>query len=192
MFQWHISWVELIVWGTMIFLETWVFFSLSLHTLDHSTEIESGKDTIMRNYMIFPMGFIIMVMLETCCIRSSKNERHKCVSIIDCIKLFSFHVACEIVLHNWILHCCSSLCSCCVDTNAITKGKNVREFLVLKCVWVNINNSLSICNTTWLEFCLWFTRWVNDCWEELFLDCLSSFSTSECCNLLSIFVIFYW
>lgn len=39
--QRHVSWVELIVWGTVVFLEAGVFLALTLHALDHSAEVKS-------------------------------------------------------------------------------------------------------------------------------------------------------
>jgi len=92
--------------------------------------------------------FIIMQMLEICCIGMTQKEWHKSISIINTIYFLSLKEFKDIVLNNWILcHCCR-VSACCIKTNCITKSKNVIIFFMLKSIFVNINSTLSIGKTS--------------------------------------------
>ena len=65
MLEWEISWVELVVRGTVVLFETCEFLSHLHLALKHSTEVPSGKDTVVRNGMIEWCWLVIMEVLET-------------------------------------------------------------------------------------------------------------------------------
>jgi hypothetical protein len=73
-------------------------------------------------------------------------EWHECVSVIDGIQFLSFHELLQVVLDNWALVDSCSLGSSGVNTDAISKGKDVFESLVLESVRVDINNSFTVGN----------------------------------------------
>lgn len=187
--KWHVSLVPVIVWGTMCLFEACEFLTHLHLTLKYSTEIPSGKYTVVRNNVIHGTWFIIMVVLEAGSIWVPKDEWHEGVTIIDSIQLFTFHELLNVVLNDWGLMDNSSLCSSCVNTDAITKSKDVLESLVLKSVWVYIDNSFFVSNSWIKKLLMWFAWWVNYSWEEIFLDGLSSIYASECSNLLTVFVL---
>jgi hypothetical protein len=51
----------------------------------------------------------------------------------------------------------------CVDSNAISKGKDVFVSLVLEGIWVHINDSLVVGDSTAEEFSLGSAGRVDDC-----------------------------
>ena len=63
-FEWHVSWIELAVWGTMVLFEASKLFTLFALALDDSSEIPSGKETVVWHNMIECSWFVIMVVLE--------------------------------------------------------------------------------------------------------------------------------
>lgn len=113
---------------------------------EHSSEIPSGEDTIVRNPVIHGVRLIVMVVLEVAGVRMSKVEGHESVTIIDCIKLLAIQELLEVVLYNWALIDSSCLGSSCINSNAISKGKDVLEALVLKSVRIDINDTFFISN----------------------------------------------
>lgn len=60
----HVSWVEMVVRGSMILFEVCEFLSHLHLTFHHSAKIHSSKDTILRNHMVHGVGFVVMKMLE--------------------------------------------------------------------------------------------------------------------------------
>jgi hypothetical protein len=125
-----------------------------------------------------------MQMLEICWIGVTQKEWHKSISIINTINFLSLKEFKDIILNNWILcHCCR-VCTCCFKTNCITKSKNVVIFFVLKCVFVNIDSTLSIGKTSVSKEFMWVTGWVNASWNKIFFDCNSSIYIFKSGNLL--------
>ena len=94
------------------------------------------------------------------------------------------------MLNYWALLSCSCLCSCCVNSNAISKSEYIFESFMLKCVWVDINNSFCICNTRIKKLLLRFAWWVNTSSEKVFFNYLSIIYISECCNFLIMLICF--
>lgn len=76
----------------------------------------------------------------------AKIEWHVCVAVIDSIQFLAFHELLDVVLDDWALVDGSSLSSGGVYSNAISEGEDVLESLVLESVWVNINDSLTVCD----------------------------------------------
>lgn len=74
----------------------------------------------------------------------TKIERHVGVTIINSIQFLTIHELLEIVLDDWSLMDGSCLGSCNVSSNTITESENIIESLVLKSVWVNVDNSFII------------------------------------------------
>lgn len=129
-----------------------------------------------------------MEMLEAGCIGMAQIERQKCISVINCIEFFAFQEVLKIMLNNWALSNCCSLGPGSIDSNAVTESENVFIFFVLESVWVYINYTFSIGNSTSQQLVLWLAWGVDDCRVKFFLNSLSSVSVSEYSNLFSLLV----
>lgn len=128
------------------------------------------------------MGFVVMVVLETGCIRMSQKEWQEGISVIDSIQFFANHEVGQIMLNDWTLCNSSSLSSSSVDSNAISESKDVLESLVLKSIRIDVNNSLMVSNTTLQESRLGLAWRVNDSRKEVFLNdstCINAFEDSD-------------
>lgn len=64
MLKWQVSWVEMIVRGTVSLFEASELLTHLHLALKHSTKVPSGKDSVMRNSMIEGCWLIIVVVLE--------------------------------------------------------------------------------------------------------------------------------
>lgn len=63
-FEWHVSRIELIVWGTVGFLEAAEFLShlhLSLHL---SAKVPVGEDSVVWDSVVQCMRLVVVVVLE--------------------------------------------------------------------------------------------------------------------------------
>jgi len=60
----HVSRVEVIVWGSMCFLEACKLFTCFHLILNDLSEIEFGEYAVMRYPVIHGMRLIIVIMLE--------------------------------------------------------------------------------------------------------------------------------
>ena len=61
---WCYSWVELVEWRSVCLLEARIFLVLPGHALNESSEVESGEDTVVGDYVILPVGLEVVQMLE--------------------------------------------------------------------------------------------------------------------------------
>ena len=70
------------------------------------------------------------------------------VSIINTINFFSVHESKNVVFDNWALSHSSSHRSSNVSSDSITESEDILVSLVLKGVWVNIDQTIRTSNST--------------------------------------------
>ena len=114
-----------------------------------------------------------MQVLEVRGIRVAKIERHESVTIIDSVEFLAFHELFNILLHNGSLMNGGSLSSCGVNANAVAESKDVFKALVLKSVWVHIDNTLAISNLRIKKLLVRLAGRVNYSCEEVLLNHIS-------------------
>jgi len=143
----NIAGVPVVVGRTVGLFEARVLLSHLHLALHHATEVPSCENTVVRDQMVHGMRLEPVEMLEASSIRVAKQEWHVGITVIDCIEFLAVHKLLEIVLDNGALVDCCCLGSGGVDADAITKGKDVLEALVLESVGVHINDTLGGGNT---------------------------------------------
>ena len=85
----HVPGAELVVGRTGVFLETGEFLScLHLH-LEHSAEVPSCENSVVRHPVVSSVGLEVMVVLETGSVGVSEQEGHERVTIIDSIEFLT-------------------------------------------------------------------------------------------------------
>jgi hypothetical protein len=72
-----------------------------------------------------------MQVLEVGCVRMAKVEGQEGIAVIDCVEVLTFHELLNVVLDDRGLMDGSSLSSGGVDTNAVTKSKDVLKAFML-------------------------------------------------------------
>ncbi len=123
--------------------------------------------------MVHRVGLVVMQVLEVRGIRVAKIEGHESVTIIDSVEFLAFHELFNILLHNGSLMNGGSLSSCGVNTNAVAESKDVFKALVLKSVWVHIDNTLAISNLRIKKLLVRLAGRVNYSCEEVLLNHIS-------------------
>ena len=78
-------------------------------------------------------------MLEAACVAVAKKEGHECCTIVNGVAVLSLEVVEHVVLDNGALVHRSFLRTGGLKANSVTKGKDIFVLLVLKSVFVNIN-----------------------------------------------------
>lgn len=96
------------------------------------------------------------------------------------------------MLYNWILSYCSWLSSSRIHTDTVTKGKDILESFVLKCVRVNINKTIFTGNSWINQFFMRVTGRVNNSGEEVLFYCFSWINIFKNGNFLTILISFYF
>ena len=97
--------------------------------------------------MVLPVRLVVIEVLEAGGIGVAKEERHKCVTIINSIQFLSFHVIFEIMFNNWVLSNSSGIGSSSFNINAVAKGEDILESFVLESVGVHINQTIGASNS---------------------------------------------
>lgn len=82
-------------------------------------------------------------------------EWHVRVSIVDSVELLSFHELLQVLLHNWDLSVGGVLGSSSLSLDAISESEDVLESLMLKSVWVHVNETRVISDSTVQKGLLW-------------------------------------
>ena len=54
----------MVVWGTVVLLEACILLRCSLARFQHSSEVESREDTVVGHHVVFPVRFVVIVVLE--------------------------------------------------------------------------------------------------------------------------------
>jgi hypothetical protein len=184
----HIAGSPVVVWGTVARLEARELLSHGHLALHHAAKVPLGEQSVVGDNVVKSVGLVIMEMLEVSGIRMAEIEGQESVTIIDTIKFTTLQELPDVVLNNWSLVDGGSLSSGGIDTNAVTEGKDVLEALVLKSVWININNTLIIGDLRVEQLLVRLARRIDHSCEEVFLNDLISVNIAESCNLLSVLV----
>ena len=123
-------------------------------------EISVSEDTVSWLPVVVRVGFIVVEMREGGRVGVAHEKWEVRVSIIDAICILSVHESENVVFDDWALGHGGSTGSSDVSSNGITEGKDVFESLVLKGIWVDINQTISISDSTVDEVLPWLAWWV--------------------------------
>ena len=183
--QWVVSWVEVLVWRSVSLLERSVVDSLGKVRLHLSSEVPLGEEAIGWNPMVVLCCLKAPGVLEASGVRVREVEWHISESIIDGIALFTFEELLQVVLHNWALGVSGVLGSSGLSLDAITEGEDVFESRMLKGVWVHINKSGVVSDSTVQKGLVWDGSWVDAGRSEWLLHDASIIDVLESSDLLS-------
>jgi len=178
---------EVLMWWSMVFVhwkEGWPSFFVGVLL---PVEISVSNGAVSWLPMIVGVSFVVMEMREGCGVRVAHEHWEVRISIIDSIDFLSFHESENVVFNNWALGHGGSLGSSDVSSDSISKSKDVFESFVLKGIWVYINQTIGISNSTIDEVLPWFTWWVKVSVSETWFDNFSTVNIFESGNLFSDF-----
>ena len=187
--QWVVSWVEVLIWRSVSLLERCVGDTLGKVGLHLSSEVPLGKEAIGWNPMVVLSGLISPGVLEAGGVRVREVEWHISESIIDGIALLTLEELLQVVLDNWALSVGSMLSSSDFSLDAVTEGKDVLESGMLKSVWVHVNKSGVISDSTIQKSLVWDGSWVDASGREWLLHDASIINILEGGDLLSMGVL---
>jgi hypothetical protein len=187
--QWVVSWVEVLIWRSVSLLERCVGDTLGKVGLHLSSEVPLGKEAIGWNPMVVLSGLISPGVLEAGGVRVREVEWHISESIIDGIALLTLEELLQVVLDNWALSVGSMLSSSDLSLDAVTEGKDVLESGMLKSVWVHVNKSGMISDSTIQKSLVWDGSWVDASGREWLLHDASIINILEGGDLLSMGVL---
>jgi hypothetical protein len=187
--QWVVSWVEVLIWRSVSLLERCVGDTLGKVGLHLSSEVPLGKEAIGWNPMVVLSGLISPGVLEAGGVRVREVEWHISESIIDGIALLTLEELLQVVLDNWALSVGSMLSSSDLSLDAVTEGKDVLESGMLKSVWVHVNKSGVISDSTIQKSLVWDGSWVDASGREWLLHDASIINILEGGDLLSMGVL---
>ena len=152
--KWVIRWVPAPVWWPMILLEGSVLVSLLLVGAHLPLEVSLGEQTVGWAPVVVGGWLVVVQVGEAGGVGVREVEWHVGVSVVDAVQLLALHEGLYVVLHDWALGEGGMLCSSGVHIDGISKGENVGKSLVLKGVWVDINESIGSSNTSINELLL--------------------------------------
>jgi len=187
--QWVVSWVEVLIWRSVSLLERCVGDTLGKVGLHLSSEVPLGEEAIGWNPMVVLSGLISPGVLEAGGVRVREVEWHISESIIDGIALLTLEELLQVVLDNWALSVGSMLSSSDLSLDAVTEGKDVLESGMLKSVWVHVNKSGMISDSTIQKSLVWDGSWVDASGREWLLHDASIINILEGGDLLSMGVL---
>jgi hypothetical protein len=187
--QWVVSWVEVLIWRSVSLLERCVGDTLGKVGLHLSSEVPLGKEAIGWNPMVVLSGLISPGVLEAGGVRVREVEWHISESIIDGIALLTLKELLQVVLDNWALSVGGMLSSSDLSLDAVTEGKDVLESGMLKSVWVHVNKSGMISDSTIQKSLVWDGSWVDASGREWLLHDASIINILEGGDLLSMGVL---
>ena len=187
--QWVVSWVEVLIWRSVSLLERCVGDTLGKVGLHLSSEVPLGEEAIGWNPMVVLSGLISPGVLEAGGVRVREVEWHISESIIDGIALLTLEELLQVVLDNWALSVGSMLSSSDLSLDAVTEGKDVLESGMLKSVWVHVNKSGVISDSTIQKSLVWDGSWVDASGREWLLHDASIINILEGGDLLSMGVL---
>jgi hypothetical protein len=187
--QWVVSWVEVLIWRSVSLLERGVGDTLGKVGLHLSSEVPLGKEAIGWNPMVVLGSLISPGVLEAGGVRVREVEWHISESIIDGIALLTLEELLQVVLDNWALSVGSMLSSSDLSLDAVTEGKDVLESGMLKSVWVHVNKSGVISDSTIQKSLVWDGSWVDASGREWLLHDASIINILEGGDLLSMGVL---
>ena len=187
--QWVVSWVEVLIWRSVSLLERCVGDTLGKVGLHLSSEVPLGEEAIGWNPMVVLSGLISPGVLEAGGVRVREVEWHISESIIDGIALLTLEELLQVVLDNWALSVGGMLSSSDLSLDAVTEGKDVLESGMLKSVWVHVNKSGVISDSTIQKSLVWDGSWVDASGREWLLHDASIINILEGGDLLSMGVL---
>lgn len=187
--QWVVSWVEVLIWRSVSLLERCVGDTLGKVGLHLSSEVPLGEEAIGWNPMVVLCGLISPGVLEASGVRVREVEWHISESIIDGIALLTLEELLQVVLDNWALSVGGMLSSSDLSLDAVTEGKDVLESGMLKSVWVHVNKSGMISDSTIQKSLVWDGSWVDASGREWLLHDASIINILEGGDLLSMGVL---
>ena len=188
-FQWVVSWVEVLIWRSVSLLERGVVDTLGKVGLHLSSEVPLGEEAIGWNPMVVLCWLIAPGVLEAGGVGVREVEWHIGESIIDGVAFLTLHELLQVVLDNWALGVGSMLSSSDLSLDAITEGEDVLESGMLKSVWVHINKSGVVSDSTIQKSLVWHGSWVDASGAEWLLHDASIINVLEGGDLLSVGVL---
>ena len=126
-------------------------------------------------------------MLEAACVAVTEKEGHESGAIIDSVAVFSLKVVEHIVFDNWALVHGTFLGAGGFEANSVTKGKDIFVLLVLKSVFVDINETCCVGKSSFSEELVGLGWGVDASGVEGLLNDFLSVDILEHGNLLFVF-----
>jgi hypothetical protein len=108
------------------------------------------------------------------------------ISVINSINFLSIHKSENVVFDNWTLGLSRCLRSSDVSSDGISESKDILKSLVLKGIWVYINQTIGISNSAVDKILPWFTWRVKVSVSKSRFDDFSTVDIFECGNLFPI------
>ena len=129
-----------------------------------------------------------MKVLEVASVAVTKKEGHESCSIVDSVAILSIQIFEHVVFNNWALVHCTTLSTSSLKSNSVTECKNILILFVLKSVFIDINTTAYVCETSISEELVRFRWWVNAGSVEWLLDDFFSINILEDGNLLVVLI----
>ena len=152
-------------------------------------EVSVSDHTISWLPVVVTVGFVVVEMREWGGMGVAHEKWEVRVSIIDSIRILSVHESKNVVFDDWALGHGGSARSSDVSSNSITKSEDVFESLVLEGIWVDIDQTISVSDSTVDEVLPWLTWWVEVSVIESWFNNLSAINILESGNLLTYFTV---
>ena len=145
--------------------------------------VHVGEDAIVRHGVVGRGGLEIVQVGETGSVVSAEVSGHILVAVIDGVSLLALEVLEHVVLHDGVLVDGTSVSAGSFAGDAVTDGKDILIFAVLKGVAVDIDLTLGIANTSVEKELVLARRRVDGGTDEVLLNSLTSVDVSENGNL---------
>jgi len=123
-------------------------------------EVSVSDHTVSWLPVVVSVGFVVVEVGERGGVGVAHEEWEVRVSIIDSIRILSVHESENVVFDDWALGHSGSARSSDVSSNSITKSEDVFESLVLEGIWVDIDQTIGVSDTTIDKVLPWLTWWV--------------------------------
>ena len=123
-------------------------------------EVSVSDHTVSWLPVVVSVSFVVVEVGERGGVGVAHEKWEVRVSIIDSIRILSVHESENVVFDDWALGHGGSTRSSDVSSNGITEGKDVFESIVLKGVWVDIDQTIGISDTSVDEVLPWLTWWI--------------------------------
>ena len=144
--EWVVEGVEVLVWWSVILLESGVSTSLLEVCVHLVSEVSLGEETVAWHPVVSWGSLVVPGVLEAGGVGVGEVEWHVGVSIVDSVKLSSFHKLVQVVLDDWVLSVGGVLGSSGVSSDSISESEDVLESRVLQGIWVHVNKSFTVHN----------------------------------------------
>jgi hypothetical protein len=152
-------------------------------------EVSVSDHTVSWLPVVVTVGFVVVEMGEWGGVGVAHEKWEVRVSIIDSIRILSIHESQNVVFDDWALGHSGGARSSDISSNGITEGENILESLVLKGIWVDIDQTIGVSDTTVDEVLPWLTWRVEVSVIESWFNNLSAVNILESGNLLTYFTV---